>query len=252
MHDAFPVPIGTNPQPASVRASEISSEGQTPYDLFMESGGIPVFRDIGISKVRNLPWRPGSVWAVAAPTSSSTAPRESGAATSSRCRVRAPSMPKSTFTRRSTTWWRGAARPKCGSMPTQSATCSKVAAQGSLFSIPVNAMPPPSSMRAPPPALLLGGTTAPILIDLASNVGAVFDCLHSSSATASAAPTTSTSIATTSSPTRCAALPCAAPAPSRTSSTATCRSTTAARPATRRGRAVRLTGNTFPSLDRPA
>ena len=32
----------------------------TPYDAFMESEGIPVFRDIGISKVQNLalmPWK---------------------------------------------------------------------------------------------------------------------------------------------------------------------------------------------------
>ena len=30
----------------------------TPYDAFMESEGIPVFRDIGISKVQNLPLAP--------------------------------------------------------------------------------------------------------------------------------------------------------------------------------------------------
>ena len=30
----------------------------TPYDAFMESEGIPVFRDIGISKVQNLPLVP--------------------------------------------------------------------------------------------------------------------------------------------------------------------------------------------------
>jgi mannose-6-phosphate isomerase-like protein (cupin superfamily) len=31
---------------------------KTPYDLFMESEGIPVFRDIGVSKVQNLPMAP--------------------------------------------------------------------------------------------------------------------------------------------------------------------------------------------------
>ena len=31
---------------------------KTPYDLFMESEGIPVFRDIGMSKVQNLPLAP--------------------------------------------------------------------------------------------------------------------------------------------------------------------------------------------------
>src|ERR1051326_9006329 len=31
---------------------------KTPYDVFMESEGIPCFRDIGISKVQNLPLAP--------------------------------------------------------------------------------------------------------------------------------------------------------------------------------------------------
>ena len=40
----------------------------TPYDLFMESEGIPVFRDIGMRDIRELPlapWKrksPGSRW----------------------------------------------------------------------------------------------------------------------------------------------------------------------------------------------
>ena len=31
---------------------------KTPYDSFMEAEGIPVFRDIGVSKVQNLPLAP--------------------------------------------------------------------------------------------------------------------------------------------------------------------------------------------------
>src|SRR5262245_23492865 len=31
---------------------------KTPYDVFMESEGVPVFRDIGVSKVQNLPLAP--------------------------------------------------------------------------------------------------------------------------------------------------------------------------------------------------
>ena len=31
---------------------------KTPYDNFMESEGIPVFRDIGVSKVQNFPLAP--------------------------------------------------------------------------------------------------------------------------------------------------------------------------------------------------
>ena len=31
---------------------------KTPYDLFMESDDIPIYRDIGVSKVQNLPLAP--------------------------------------------------------------------------------------------------------------------------------------------------------------------------------------------------
>jgi hypothetical protein len=31
---------------------------KTPYDLFMEAEGIPIFRDIGVRKVQNLPLAP--------------------------------------------------------------------------------------------------------------------------------------------------------------------------------------------------
>ena len=34
------------------------SRPKTPYDLFMESDGVPVYRDIGVSKVQNLPLQP--------------------------------------------------------------------------------------------------------------------------------------------------------------------------------------------------
>jgi len=49
----------------------------TPYDAFMESEGIPVFRDIGISSVANLPLHNWN----AARTCSSTVPRPSGGCT---------------------------------------------------------------------------------------------------------------------------------------------------------------------------
>src|SRR5882672_5924580 len=85
----------------------------TPYDAFMESEGVPVFRGIGIRRVQDLPlapwkrtggrghfiqphlaavpvsWKklprpPGSAPAAAAISSSSPAPKPSGAVTSSR------------------------------------------------------------------------------------------------------------------------------------------------------------------------
>ena len=31
---------------------------KTPYDLFMEAEGIPIYRDIGVRKVQNLPLAP--------------------------------------------------------------------------------------------------------------------------------------------------------------------------------------------------
>jgi hypothetical protein len=34
------------------------SRVKTPYDLFMENEGVPIFRDIGIGNVRNLPLQP--------------------------------------------------------------------------------------------------------------------------------------------------------------------------------------------------
>ena len=45
----------------------------TPYDAFMESEGIPVFRGIGIRRVQDLP--------LAAISSSSPVPKPNGAAT---------------------------------------------------------------------------------------------------------------------------------------------------------------------------
>ena len=62
---------------------------KTPYDLFMESEGIPIYRDIGVSKVQNLPLRHGNGWAAKARTSSCTAPRANGDAMWSRCRAQA-------------------------------------------------------------------------------------------------------------------------------------------------------------------
>ena len=47
-------------EPAAGKRAGFGKFGRpkTPYDLFMESEAIPVFRDIGISKVQNLPLAP--------------------------------------------------------------------------------------------------------------------------------------------------------------------------------------------------
>ena len=66
---------------------------KTPYDVFMEAQGIPVFRGIGVQQgAEPAAQRHGSGWAAAAPISSSTAPKANGAATWSRCRARARSI----------------------------------------------------------------------------------------------------------------------------------------------------------------
>ena len=97
----------------------------TPYDAFMESEGIPVFRDIGISKVQNLPLMPwkrtggrGSyiqLWGTE---------RQVGLLRRSRCRRAARSTPRSTCTRRSSSSSKAAAPPRSGTRATRRSTCS--------------------------------------------------------------------------------------------------------------------------------
>src|SRR5262249_33620787 len=57
MHD---VPGSHWHEPTAGRRAGFGKFGRpmTPYDLFMESEGIPVFRDIGVSRVQNLPLAP--------------------------------------------------------------------------------------------------------------------------------------------------------------------------------------------------
>ncbi len=116
----------------------------------------------------------GALRAAAAPTSSSTAPKANGAATSSRCPAPARSIPRSTSTKRSITSSKAAAPPRSGSTTTASATCSngRPARCSRFRSTPGTA----SSMPAPAPALLLGGTTAPNLMNLINNVDVIFNC----------------------------------------------------------------------------
>ena len=100
--------------------------------------------------------------------------RQMGLPTWSKCRAPARSTPKSTSTRKSISSSKAAASPRCGSTATPSATCSNGRrARCSRFpSMPCTA----SSMPARAPALLLGGTTAPNLMNLINNLGAIFDC----------------------------------------------------------------------------
>jgi mannose-6-phosphate isomerase-like protein (cupin superfamily) len=176
---------------------------KTPYDLFMEAEGIPVFRDIGVSKVQNLPLAPWKrLGGRSTPTQLHGTEGKWGCYVVEVPGAGALNPEKHIYEeiyfvvegRGTTEVW----------LDADSKRHVFEWQKGSLFSIPVNAMHRIVNASSSP-ALLLAGTTA------------------------SAAPTTSTSIRTTSSRTRCAGLPCGGRTSSRTSSTATCRSTIAAR-----------------------
>ncbi len=150
------------------------SRPKTPYDLFMEAEEIPIYRDIGVSKVQNLPLKP---W-----------PRMGGRGsyiqlhgTEGKWGSYVVEVPGA-----------GALNPEKhlyeeiylvvegrGSTEVWLEGDSKRHIfewqKGSLFSIPVNAMHRIVNASSAP-ALLLGGTTAPNLMNLINDAGAIFDC----------------------------------------------------------------------------
>ncbi len=147
---------------------------KTPYDLFMETEGVPVYRDIGVSKVQNLPLQP---W-----------PRLGGRGSYIQLHgtegkwgcyvVEVPgagalNVEKHLYEeiylvvegRGSTeVWLEGDNKRHVFEWQ-----------KGSLFSIPVNAMHRIVNASSAP-ALLLAGTTAPNLMNLIDNVDAIFNC----------------------------------------------------------------------------
>ncbi len=146
---------------------------KTPYDNFMESEGIPVFRDIGVSKVQNLPLAP---WKRTG--GRGTYIQLYGTEGKWGCYVievpgaGALNPEKHLYEEiyfvvegRGTTevWLDGDNRRHVFEWQ-----------KNSLFSIPVNAMHRIVNASSAP-ALLLAGTTAPNLMNLINNVGAIFD-----------------------------------------------------------------------------
>ncbi|MFZ3287682.1 MAG: cupin [Telluria sp.] len=149
------------------------SKQPTPYDAFMEEEGVPVFRDIGISKVQNLPlfpwkrmgglghfiqlWGTEGKWGcyvVEVPPAG------------------ALNVEKHMYEEiflvvegRGTTevWQEGDTRKHVFEWQT-----------GSMFSIPMNALHRIVNGTSSG-ALLLAGTTAPNVINMINNFGAVFD-----------------------------------------------------------------------------
>jgi mannose-6-phosphate isomerase-like protein (cupin superfamily) len=147
---------------------------KTPYDIFMESEGIPIFRDIGVSKVQNLPLAP---WKRTG--GRGTYIQLHGTEGKWGCYVievpgaGALNPEKHLYEEiyfvvegRGTTevWLDGDNKRHVFEWQ-----------KNSLFSIPVNAMHRIVNASSAP-ALLLAGTTAPNLMNLVNNVGALFDC----------------------------------------------------------------------------
>src|SRR6202451_2259530 len=147
---------------------------KTPYDLFMEADDIPVYRDIGVSKVQNLPLQPwkrmggrGSyiqlhgtegkwgAYVVEVPGAGALNPEKH--------------MYEEVYLavegRGSTeVWLEGDNKRHVFEWQ-----------KGSLVSVPGNAMHRIAHASSAP-ALLLGGTTAPNLMNLINNTDVIFNC----------------------------------------------------------------------------
>ena len=173
-HDA-PGPVHWH-EPAAGKKAGFGTFGRpaTPYDKFMAAEGIPVFRDIGVSKVQDLPLAP---W------------RRTGG--------------RGSFIQLYGTEGKWGCYvveiPGAGALNTEKHLYEEIFLvvegrgstevwlegdskrhvfewqRGSLFSIPVNALHRIVNATASP-ALLLAGTTAPNLMNLINDVGVLFDC----------------------------------------------------------------------------
>jgi mannose-6-phosphate isomerase-like protein (cupin superfamily) len=147
---------------------------KTPYDLFMESEGIPIYRDIGVNKVQNLPLAP---WKRLG--GRGTYLQLHGTEGKWGCYVvevpgaGALNAEKHLYEevylvvegRGTTEVW----------LDKDSKRHVFEWQKGSLFSIPVNAWHRIVNASSAP-ALLLGGTTAPNLLNLINNVDVMFNC----------------------------------------------------------------------------
>ncbi|HTA46293.1 MAG TPA: hypothetical protein VK789_27800 [Bryobacteraceae bacterium] len=149
---------------------------KTPYDRFMESEGIPIFRGIGVNQVHNLPRKP---WARIGGLASFI--QLTGTESKWGCFVveipgRDALNPVHhmyeqiycVFEGRGSTevWLEGDSKRHTFEWQ-----------PGSLFSIPFNAWYRIINAGSAP-ALLLGGNTAPNMLNLVNNVDAIFDCSY--------------------------------------------------------------------------
>ncbi len=146
---------------------------KSPYDIFMDEEAIPVFRGIGISKVQNLPLKPwkrtggqGSFIQLYGTEGKwgSFVIEVPGAGALHPMRHLYEEIYYVIEGRGSTEVW----------LDNEKKRHVFEWQQGSLFSIPVNAWFRIVNARSAP-ALLLAGNTAPNLINLIKNDGAIFD-----------------------------------------------------------------------------
>src|ERR1035437_3630421 len=147
---------------------------KTPYDLFMETEGIPIYRDIGVSKVQNLPLAP---WK-----------RMGGRGTFIQLHgtegkwgsyvVEVPGAGALTAEKHlyEEVFYVIEGRGSTEVLVEQDSKRHVFEWQaGSLFSIPLNAWHRVVNASSSP-ALLLGGTTAPNVLNLLNNTDAIFNC----------------------------------------------------------------------------
>jgi mannose-6-phosphate isomerase-like protein (cupin superfamily) len=147
---------------------------KTPYDLFMESEAIPIYRDIGVSKVQNLPLAPwkrlggkGSYIQLHGTEGKwgSYVVEVPGAGALNAEKHLYEEVYLVVDGRGTTEVW----------LDNDSKRHVFEWQRGSLFSIPVNAWHRVVNASSAP-ALLLGGTTAPNLMNLINNVEMMFHC----------------------------------------------------------------------------
>jgi len=150
------------------------SRVKTPYDLFMESEGLPIFRDIGIRNVRSLPLEPWERMGGNASFIQLTGTESKWGSFVIEVPGRGALNPIHHMYEqifwvvegRGTTevWLEGDTRRHIFEWQA-----------GSMFSIPFNAWYRLVNASSSP-ALLLGGNTAPNIMNLINDVGAIFNC----------------------------------------------------------------------------
>src|SRR5450432_4367032 len=146
---------------------------KTPYDSFMESEGIPIFRDIGVSKVQNLPLLPWKrtggrgtyiqLWGTEGKWGSYVVEVPGSGALNPEKHMYEEIFMVAEGRGTTEVWLEGDSKKHVFEWQ-----------RGSLFSIPVNAWFHIVNASASP-AVLLAGNTAPNVMNLLKNPKAIFE-----------------------------------------------------------------------------